>query len=197
VVLALWTSLVTSFLHCCTVAYELSVPSSATVSLHGVSAALKTWHHLYITGTLCNKFSHSSLCRKPRLSPSTIRHPMSVGQQVSWRRRNRSRSHSGWGWSITCLWASMMAAARKPRSEWPFLCVCVILCVCLHVCFALVYRKKVCSCVFVYLSFFITVCWLLTYMYVCTCANIFFFLMGVCVYFHMCVRPAVGDKVSV
>ena len=25
---------------CCTVAYELSVPSSATVSLHGVSAAL-------------------------------------------------------------------------------------------------------------------------------------------------------------
>ena len=43
---ALFTSvsLVTSLfvLHCCTVAYELSVPSSATVFLHGVSAALKS-----------------------------------------------------------------------------------------------------------------------------------------------------------
>ena len=175
-VLALWTSLVTSFfalLYSCL--WTVSPVFSHSLSARRLCCFKNLTHHLYITGTLCNKFSHSSLCRKPRLSPSTIRHPMSVGQQVSWRRRNRSRSHSGWGWSITCLWASMMAAARKPRSEWPFLCVCVILCVCLHVCFALVYRKKVCSCVFVYLSFFITVCWLLTYMYVCTCANIFFF----------------------
>ena len=37
-------------------------------------------------------------------------------------------------------------------------------------------------------------------LHICMCALVqtfFFFLMGVCVYFHMCVRSAVGDKVSV
>ena len=51
---ALFTSvsLVTSccFLHCFTVAYELSVPSSATVSLHGVSAALKCFQGSAVDG---------------------------------------------------------------------------------------------------------------------------------------------------
>ena len=77
------------------------------------------------------------------------------------------------------------------------LCVCDSVCLLACVFCTCVQKKSLfmCVCLFVILYH----CVLIAYIYVCVhlCKHFFFFLMGVCVYFHMCVRPAVGDKVSV
>lgn len=68
---------------------------------------------------------------------------------------------------------------------------CVLACMCvLHLCTK---KKSVHVCLFICHS--VSLC--VDCLHTCVHALVqFFFLMGVCVYFHMCVWPVVGDSFS-